>query len=415
MTSNLFFTLTLATSLLAQSAQSFPDNPKDSWKLVEASSENVLTGETAEAAFDNKPETQWHTRWHDVRDSASAAPPHFITIDLQTVTMISRFRVRTRAHGEGGFPKAFRFDTSLDGKEWTGAAYGEFKFRSRMSPHATVGSISLAPTRFVRLTVDSIYETPKSKDSGLVISEIDIETRFSRLLPTTKIPVPQSREWNYGGYHWKKRHNALIEYSKTNQGDLVFIGDSITHRWGAPPYDKTPSTGKAVWDQYYAHRQALNLGYGWDRIENMIWRVQNGELDHADPRLVVVMAGTNNLEVNTPKEIASGVRHLCVTITQKCPKTKILLLAVFPRGHEVYSKELTELNMHLKKLETHPSVHVFKDIGSVFLSDENKLTREIMPDLLHPGEEGYWRWAAAIEPEVSRILEAPFQTRRPSR
>ena len=400
MKSILIFSFILTTTLLAQQGG---NEKKQTWKLVEASSENVITGEMASMAFDGNPETHWHSRWHDARGETGAQPPHFITIDLQSISTIKRFRVRTRAHGEGGFPKKFHFETSLDGKVWKTAASGEFEFRSRMSPHATVDSTSLTQARFIRLTIDSIHDSPKSREAGLVISEIDIETPFSRLLPTTHIPVPQSREWNYGGYHWKKRHHDLIEYSKTNKADLVFIGDSITHRWGAPPIDETPTTGKAIWDQYYAHRQALNLGYGWDRVENMLWRVQQGELDHVDPQLVVVMAGTNNLEVNTPDEIAAGVRHLCLSINHKCPKAQILLLAVFPRGQEGFSKELIELNKLLAKLDSRPFI-TFKDIGSVFLNDQGKLTRDIMPDLLHPGEEGYRRWAEAIEPEISKIL-----------
>ncbi|MBT5705445.1 MAG: hypothetical protein HOI66_03915 [Verrucomicrobia bacterium] len=400
MKSVLFFSLILTTSLLAQRGVS---RQKQHWKLVDASSENVITGEMAIKAFDDDLETQWHTRWHDARGGASAPSPHFITIDLQAPLTVYGFRIRTRAHGEGGFPKKFLFETSLDGKTWEMARSGEFTFRSRMSPHATVGSTSLTAARFVRLTIDSIHDSPKSMEPGLAISEIDIATHFSRFKPTTTIPVPQSREWNYGGYHWRKRHLDLIEYSKTTKGDLVFIGDSITHRWGAPPFDETPTTGKAIWDQFYAHRQALNLGYGWDRVENMIWRIHDGELDHVDPRLVVVMAGTNNLEVNTPDEIAAGVRHLCSNIHQQCPKAKILLLAVFPRGQEGFSKELIELNKLLAKLDSRPFI-TFKDIGSVFLNDQGKLTRDIMPDLLHPGEEGYRRWAEAIEPEISKIL-----------
>jgi len=158
-----------------------------------------------------------------------------------------------------------------------------------------------------------------------------------------------------------------------------------------------------VWDQFYAHRQALNLGYGWDRVENMIWRIADGELDHVDPRLVVVMAGTNNLEVNTPDEIAAGGRHLCSNINHECPNAHILLLGVFPRGQEAFSKELIELNKLLEKLNSRSFI-TFKDIGSVFLNGQGKLTRDIMPDLLHPGEEGYRRWAEAIEPEISKLL-----------
>lgn len=396
---NLFFILFTASVSLASQAQ----GNKSSWQLVEASSENTITAELATMAFDDNPETQWHTRWHDTRGKSTAPPPHWITIDLQTPTTIGAFRIRTRAHGEGGFPQRYRLETGMDGKVWETAAAGEFSYRSRMTAHDTVELIQPQTIRYFRLTIYSIYESKQAKEQGLVISEIDISENASTLTPTTYIPIPQSREWNYGGYHWKTRHRELIKYSQSIDPQIVFIGDSITHRWGAPPFDKTTGTGKAIWSKYYAHRKALNLGYGWDRVENMIWRVQHGELDHTDPKLVVVMAGTNNLEVNTPKEIADGVTILCTKILQKKPNAQILLLAVFPRGKEAFSKELIELNKLLKKLDLLYFI-TFKDIGSVFLNEEGKLTREIMPDLLHPGEEGYRRWAAAIEPEISKIL-----------
>jgi lysophospholipase L1-like esterase len=394
-----FFILLTVLATLVIRAQ---DN-KSAWQLVEASSENSITAELATMAFDDNPETQWHTRWHDTRGKKAAPPPHWITIDLKEATTIGAFRVRTRAHGEGGFPKRYRLETGMDGKVWETAAVGEFSYRSRMTAHDTVELIRPKTIRYFRLTIYSIYESKQAKDQGLVISEIDISANAYSLPATAYIPMPQSREWNYGGYHWKTRHRDLIKYSQSIDPQIVFIGDSITHRWGAPPFDETPTTGKAIWDQFYAHRQALNLGYGWDRVENMIWRTQDGELDHVDPRLVVVMAGTNNLEVNTPGDIAAGVRHLCTSINHKCPNAHILLLGVFPRGQEAFSKELIELNKSLEKLDSRSFI-TFKDIGSVFLNDQGKLTRDIMPDLLHPGEEGYRRWAEAIEPEISKIL-----------
>ena len=135
----------------------------------------------------------------------------------------------------------------------------------------------------------------------------------------------------------------------------------------------------------------------------MIWRIQNGELDAIQPKLIVVMAGTNNLEVNTPQEIASGIRHLCITINQRKPDAHILLLAVFPRGKDAYPAALVELNEQIKTLDALDFI-TFRDIGKVFLNQQGQLTREIMPDLLHPGEEGYRRWAAAIESDVSMWL-----------
>ncbi len=394
------FVLALATSLSAQS--SLDPSHKSNWRLIDVSSENIVTGELASMAFDDNPETHWHTEWHTTRNNPAVAPPHHITFAFPEAIEVKSLRIRTRAHGEGGFPRKYQLEFGLNGTLWETVAIDEFMYRSRMSPHATVVLKLPRITKFVRLTIHSLYESDKAPDPGLVISEIDIESK-TPLTPTTCIPVPQSREWNYNGYHWKTRHRNLINYARKNPINLVFIGDSITHRCGAPPYDKTPSTGKAIWEKYYGDRNALNLGYGWDRVENMIWRIRNGELDHTEPKLVVVMAGTNNLEVNTPKEIAQGVSKLCIEIYQRKPDSKILLLGVFPRSADAYPKELLELNERLAKLDKLYFV-TFKDIGHVFLNEEGNLTREIMPDLLHPGKEGYRRWAEAIEEDIVRIM-----------
>ncbi len=387
---------------LSLSAQVGLTNAKQTWKLIDVSSENVLTGELARMAFDGDPETQWHTRWHAAKDGAAAKPPHHITFALPEPTQIKSVRIRTRAHGEGGFPKKCLLEVGTDGELWETAAITELNYRSRMSPHASITLKSPRRAKYIRLTIHSIHPSQKAKDPGLVIGEIDVESA-SRLHPTTTIPVPQSRERNYGGYHWRKRHQAILEHNRENPGRLVFIGDSITHRWGAPPFDETPQTGKDIWNQYYAHRQAINLGYGWDRVENMIWRIEAGELEQTDPDLVVIMAGTNNLEVNTPEEIASGVLNLCVKVHKKKPEAKILLLAVFPRGANAYPEALVDLNKRLTDFGKLDFI-TFKDIGHVFLNEEGKLTREIMPDLLHPGAEGYRLWAEAIEEDVARIL-----------
>lgn len=376
---------------------------KEDWRLISVSSENPLTGELARNAFDGDPETQWHSLWHPGRDAESATPPHSIAIDLIEPLFITTLRIRTRAHGEGGFPQDYRFEVSHNGRDWKTAVEGTFTYRSRFSPHAQVDLNTTHSTRFIRLTISSLTPSSRQREPGLVISEIDLGTPSHPLPPTTLIAVPQSREWNYGGYDWKIRHRALIDHAMSHPAQLVFIGDSITHRWGAPPHDETPPTGQEIWNQYYQDRQALNLGYGWDRIENMIWRVQHGELDHSDPKLVVVMAGTNNLEVNTPEDIAQGVRQLCLEIHQRKPDAQILLLAVFPRGSNAYPENLLQLNRRLESFGKESFIH-FQDIGSVFLNAEGLLTRDIMPDLLHPGVEGYRRWAKAIEANVVRFM-----------
>lgn len=306
-------------------------------------------------------------------------------------------------------PRAYALELSRDGDTWTLAARGEFQFRGRMSVHATIPLEQPVPARFLRFTVESLYETGKAREPGLVVGELDVATAGSPLTPTTVIPVPQSREWNYGGYVWFERHRDLLARARTHASQLVFLGDSINHRWGAPPYDNTPRTGQAVWERYYGHRRALCLGYGWDRLENMLWRLRHGELSACDPRLVVLMAGTNNMEVNTPEEIGIGVAELCSEIHRQKPRTHILLLAIFPRGANRHYPDLDEANRCIERLGRRDYI-TFRDIGPAFLNEEGELTRAIMPDLLHPNEEGYRRWARAIEADVARHLgDTPVQ------
>ncbi|MCC6232794.1 MAG: discoidin domain-containing protein [Verrucomicrobiales bacterium] len=384
-------------------------NPS-SWRVVSFTSENTSTGEQARHAIDGNPETQWHTQWHDPRKSPAAPAPHALTIDLRRSQTVNALRYRGRAHGEGGLPADSLVELSADGTFWRTVYDGPMTFRSPFSPHAVIPIQPPVKARFLRFTVRTVRETARATEPGLVVSELEVATPEHPLIPTTLIPVPQSREWAYGGYHWRTRHEAILALTRERRPQLVFLGDSITHQWGGPPQDVTPRPGEAVWNAFYAPRNALDLGYGWDRIENMIWRVQHGELDHTDARLVVVLAGTNNLEVNTPEEIAAGVDGLCREIHRRKPASQILLLGLFPRGNEVRDAALQETNRRLQSLARRRHLR-FLDIGDVFLEADRKLTRAIMPDLLHLSSEGYRRWAQAIETEVARALKEPSSPR----
>ncbi|UCF35432.1 MAG: discoidin domain-containing protein [Acidobacteriota bacterium] len=377
-------------------------NPSD-WEVLAFSSENLITGEIAARSIDADPESQWHTRWHDTRGSAAAEPPHSITVDMKRSHIVTALRYRARAHGEGGLPLEYVLELSSDGTRWDVAKKGAFEFRSRMSPHAVISLEQPAEARLFRLTILSLSDSGQAKEPGLVVGELEIASVDVPLMPTTLIPVRQSREWNYGGYDWAERHRALKAFNSNTHPQLVFLGDSITHRWGAEPTDVTPQTGTTVWKKYYGRRNAVSLGYGWDRVENMLWRIQNGELEDTDPKLVVVMAGTNNFEVNTPEEIALGVARLCEEIHLRKPRTSILLLAIFPRGRQGTFPELEEANRLLSHLGQRSYI-AFKDISSAFLEEDSQLSEKVMPDLLHPSEDGYYRWARAIEADVSRVL-----------
>lgn len=204
-------------------------------------------------------------------------------------------------------------------------------------------------------------------------------------------PVPRA-----GG--WMKRHEAMNTRVKQGNVDLVFIGDSITQGW--------EGRGKNVWAKFYGKRNAVNLGIGGDRTQHVIWRLDNGNLTGIAPKAAVIMIGTNNSGSNSPEEIAEGVTAIVRQLQKKTPKTKILLLATFPRGANPADKrrQVNERsNAIVAKLATND--HVFYlDIGKEFLSDEGLLSKEIMPDLLHLSERGYTIWAESIEPTLAKLM-----------
>ncbi len=127
---------------------------------------------------------------------------------------------------------------------------------------------------------------------------------------------------------WTLRNDAVNERVKQGDVDLLLIGDSITHGW--------ENAGKKYWEKYYAPRKAVNMGFSGDRTQHVLWRLDHGHLEGISPKLAVLMIGTNNSnrDDNTAEEIGDGIITICKRIRTKCPKTKILILAIFPRGPE---------------------------------------------------------------------------------
>ncbi len=204
-------------------------------------------------------------------------------------------------------------------------------------------------------------------------------------------PVPRQ-----GG--WMKRHESFNARVGQGNVDLIFIGDSITQGW--------EGRGKQVWAKFYGKRNAVNLGISGDRTQHVIWRLDNGNVKDISPKAAVIMIGTNNSGSNTPEQIAEGVTVIVKQLKEKLPKTKVLLLAVFPRGENRSDKRRQvneKANAIFSKLADGKTVH-YLDIGPKFLEDDGTLTREIMPDLLHLSEKGYTIWAESIEAKVAELM-----------
>ncbi|MHC5146437.1 MAG: GDSL-type esterase/lipase family protein [Planctomycetota bacterium] len=175
------------------------------------------------------------------------------------------------------------------------------------------------------------------------------------------VPVPQTDEW------WMPRHERVLERVAEGNVDLIMIGDSITHGW--------EEDSEALWDQYYAPRNAVNMGFSGDRTQHVLWR------------------------------IADGIKAICAKMRTKLPKTKILILAIFPRGKvssppRAKNAKASELASEIadgKKI-------YYLDINDHFLDDDGTLPKDVMPDLLHPNTNGYRIWAEAVEPTIANLM-----------
>jgi len=205
---------------------------------------------------------------------------------------------------------------------------------------------------------------------------------------------------------WVKRHEGFVAQAKQGGIDVLFMGDSITDFWR--------SRGSNVWNQYYAPMHAANFGIGGDRTQHVLWRMDNGELDGIHPKVVLLMIGTINTGKerdkktprNTPAQVIEGVTAVVNDIRTRLPDSKILLLAIFPRGDggPEQQAQINEINPAIARLDDGKMVK-FLDIGAKFLDADGTLPTSIMPDLLHPNAQGYQIWADAMNPTLEAMLK----------
>lgn len=179
--------------------------------------------------------------------------------------------------------------------------------------------------------------------------------------------------------------------------DIVFDGDSIMNRWEI--------TGKEVWNQRYAGI-AADFGIEGDRVENLLWRLDNGQVDGIDPKVVVLMIGTNNSGRNSATEIADGIKKAVAEYEERCPHAHIILMAIFPRGEKPSDGsrlKVAAVNRQIKSLGAQKRV-TFIDIGPQLIAADGTISRAMMPDFVHPTAIGYRIWANSIQPIINKYV-----------
>jgi len=199
---------------------------------------------------------------------------------------------------------------------------------------------------------------------------------------------------------WDKRHERCIEQIQKGNIDLLMIGDSITHYW--------EWFGQKPWDRYYTKRKAINLGFAGDMVESVLRRLERLPLEKIQPKMAILLCGTNNIIFNrgTPREISQRILEIIQLLLEAFPKMVIIVLGIFPFiYHSVdYQKEVDEVNFHLANFFVDTNNVTVLDIGGMFLTKKGEISQDLLPDLVHPSEKGYWLWAKTMEPLIKKIF-----------
>ncbi|WP_240941502.1 GDSL-type esterase/lipase family protein [Paenibacillus sp. HB172176] len=217
---------------------------------------------------------------------------------------------------------------------------------------------------------------------------------------TAVIPTPKIEE---DCYDWWERHEQVLETQEQLNPEIVMIGDSITHFWGGEP--RTPGMQEhESWKELFEAYRVMNMGFGWDRTQNVLWRLDHGELQGLAPKTVVILIGTNNTSgtgnarENLPGEIVEGLRAICDRVYRAAPTAKIVIMAVLPREHKPdhsRRKVIAEINRGYESLAKERG-YAFLDIGEQLLETDGTLSAETAPDFCHLSERGYRVWAEAL-------------------
>lgn len=206
-------------------------------------------------------------------------------------------------------------------------------------------------------------------------------------------------------------HEQLLAKAKQGRIDVYFIGDSIVRRWGTsdPEYRALFEN----WTTNFHGWNVANFGWGADKIENILWRLENGELDNVHPRIIVIHAGINNVGKNpggpeTASYIANGIRTIVETCRQKAPAATVILTALFPRNDAMSVLPLIkEINSLIASMADGDTVR-FVDINSKISDPEGRFFEGMVnADQLHPALKTYQIWADRLKPIFQEILGPP--------
>jgi len=214
-------------------------------------------------------------------------------------------------------------------------------------------------------------------------------------------------------------HQQLVEKARRGGIDVYFEGDSITRRWGTS--DAQYSGFLENWRRNFSGWNAADFGWGADTVQNILWRVSSGELDGVHPKVIVLLAGTNNVG-NAPRsgvdtavvdEVADGIRALVFVMRAKAPEATIVLTGVTPRrdrnGGSTVMLTIEAINTRMAALADGVRVR-YLNINGRLAGPGGVLVEGMTVDGLHLSVAGYQVWADALKPIFTELLGPPAAT-----
>jgi lysophospholipase L1-like esterase len=217
-------------------------------------------------------------------------------------------------------------------------------------------------------------------------------------------PVPRTDQ------NSQTAHAQLVEKARKGGIDIYFEGDSITRRWGTS--DAQYADFLANWNHNFFGWNAADFGWGADTIENILWRLENGELDGVNPKVIVLLGGTNNLPQGSDEaQVVRGIKAVLDTMQQKAPGATIILMGITPRndtGPEILAA-INKVNAEISRFADGRKIR-YLNINDKLADKDGTLFDGMTVDRLHLSVKGYQVWADALKPIFTELLGPPGQT-----
>lgn len=196
-------------------------------------------------------------------------------------------------------------------------------------------------------------------------------------------PIPQQRD----SYDWQERHRNVLKVNIEEPPTIVLIGNSITHYWAGAPAAQMVR-GADSWNSLWQDKVAHNLGFGWDRVENALWRINHGEIDGFKAEKVLLLLGTNNLAYNSAEDIAGGIVEVVRSVHRHQPGAEIIVCSILPRTSQ--SEKVAPANKAIRQALSELDLPVrYLDLTSMAFDANGKFRTNLFSDGLHPNTEGY--------------------------